>query len=103
MNSKTLTFALAVTLAGGSFVMGNAAAAERTATLAVENLWCVSCAYILQSTLADTPGVENVVIADIDRDDVGTTHVTYDDAAVSVGDLIRIANDLGYPATPMGE
>lgn len=103
MRALIPAIALAIGAMGGGFGMSAAVAGERTAILAVENLWCVSCAYILQSTLADMPGVEEVVIESIDRNDVGTTLVTFDDEAVSIEDLIRVAGDLGYPATAMEE
>ena len=40
-----------------------ASAAERTVTLAVENMYCDACPYIVKQSLAKVPGVEKVVIS----------------------------------------
>ncbi|HEB79079.1 MAG TPA: mercuric transport protein periplasmic component, partial [Rhodospirillales bacterium] len=45
-------------------VMMNAAfAAERTVTLSVENMSCVSCPYIVKKALTAIPGVKNAEVS----------------------------------------
>ena len=52
-----------------------ASAAERTVTLAVENMYCDACPYIVKQSLARIPGVEKVVVSFEQK----TATVTYDD------------------------
>ncbi len=97
-------FASLAALAAATFVSNSvpeARADEQSATLAIGGLWCVSCSYILRETLADLPGVSEVVILDIDRNDVGTTQVIFEDSVVRVDDIIQTAIDIGYPTTLM--
>ena len=60
----------AVVLAGGG-----ASAAQQTATLAVENMYCEACPYIVKRSLAAVSGVESVVVSFEQK----TATVTYDD------------------------
>ncbi len=39
------------------------AAAEKTATLAVENMYCAACPYIVKQSLAAVPGVKDVKVS----------------------------------------
>ena len=77
-------------------VLANAAAsaAERTVTLAVENMYCDTCPYIVKQSLAKVPGVEKVVIS-FERK---TAIVTYDDQKTAPDALASATTDAGYPS-----
>ena len=53
----------AVTMGLTLLVPPAALAAEKSVTLAVENMTCVACPHIIKGSLAAVPGVINVVIA----------------------------------------
>ena len=76
-----------------------AAAAQRTVTLALDDLWCPSCAYIVKRTLASLPGVEAV---DVSYDDK-RARVTYDDAATDTTALTEATARVGFPSRTMTE
>ena len=59
---------------------GPAWAEERTVTLAVDNLFCASCPYIVKHTLAAVPGVRDVEVSYEEK----TAVVTFDDAKTDV-------------------
>jgi len=69
-------------------------AGERTVTLAVENMTCASCLYIVRKTLESVPGVIHVEV--LFRQ--GTALVTYDDATADVAKMTALTAGLGYPS-----
>ena len=71
-------------------------AAEKTVTLAVENMTCSACAHIVKGSLAAVPGVSEVLISFKDK----TATVTYDDAKAAIPLLVRATTDAGYPSAP---
>jgi periplasmic mercuric ion binding protein len=71
-------------------------AAERTVTLAVENMTCGACPHIVKGSLAAVPGVSQVLISFKDK----TATVTYDDAKAAIPLLVRATTDAGYPSAP---
>src|SRR6476646_1254089 len=71
-----------------------ASAAERTVTLAVENMYCEACPYIVKESLAKVPGVEEVVVSFEHK----TATVTYDDQKTSVDVLTFATTHSGYPS-----
>ena len=71
-------------------------AAERTVTLAVENMTCSACPHIVKGSLAAVPGVSQVLISFKDK----TATVTYDDAKAAIPLLVRAIADAGYPSAP---
>ncbi len=73
-----------------------ASAAEKTVTLAVENMTCTACPHIVKGSLAAVPGVSHVVISFEDK----TATVTYDDAKAAIPALVRATTDAGYPSAP---
>lgn len=76
-------------------VFANAAEAEeRTVTLELGNLYCPSCAYIVQSTLASVPGVADCKVSYQQK----TASVTYDDTKTDVAVLTAATTDLGFPS-----
>ena len=71
-----------------------ASAAERTVTLAVDNMYCDSCPYIVKQSLAKVPGVEKVVVS-FERK---TSTVTYDDQKTAPDALTSATTQAGYPS-----
>ena len=72
------------------------AAAERTVTLAVENMTCALCPITVKRAISAVPGVASV---EVDMD----THsavVTFDDAATSPERLAEASTNAGFPAHP---
>ena len=74
-------------------------AAERTVTLAVGNLFCASCPYIVKQTLAQVPGVRRVDVSYSRK----TAVVTFDDAKTNVAALTDATSDMGFPSTLKGQ
>ena len=74
-----------------------ASAAERTVTLAVENMYCDTCPYIVKQSLAKVPGVDKVVIS-FERK---TAIVTYDDQKTAPDALASATTHAGFPAKVM--
>ncbi len=71
-------------------------AAEKTVTLAVENMTCSACPHIVKGSLSAVPGVIHVVVSFEDK----TATVTYDDAKAAIPALVRATTDAGYPSAP---
>ena len=76
-----------------------AAAAERTVTLALEDLWCPSCAYIVKRTLAALPGVEAVEVSYAEK----RARITYDDDALDTAALTEATAAAGFPSQVLVE
>ena len=81
---------LAVTLLAG----GAALAAERTVTLAVDNLYCDACPYIVKQSLAHVDGVSQVAVSF----EKMTATVTYDDEKTTLTALTAATTKAGYPS-----
>lgn len=100
---RTLVLSGALFL-GGAGLVGqpatvSAVAAERTVTLAVDNLKgnCPSCAFIVRQSLSDVDGVAGVEVSMQN----GTVTVIYDDAKlVDVAALSQATAAVGFPARP---
>jgi mercuric ion binding protein len=69
-------------------------AAERSVTLAVDNMTCAMCGPTVKKALTRVGGVGKVEVAT----DKGTTTVTFDDAKATVAALIVATTNAGYPA-----
>jgi mercuric ion binding protein len=81
-------FAAAV-LAGGV-----ALAAERTVTLAVDNMSCLACPYIVEQSLARVQGVKDVTVSF----EAKTATVAYDDQETTPAALTDATEAAGYPS-----
>lgn len=77
---------------------GNAVAAERRATLRVENMYCASCPFIVKRTLASVPGVTNVEISYEEATAVAVAIVDYEDTKADVAALTAATSDIGFPS-----
>jgi mercuric ion binding protein len=71
-------------------------AGERTVTLAVENVGCVTCAPIVKRTLFRMPGVSLVVVAELNGAAAAT--VSFDDGQVTPEAMTRAVTNAGFPA-----
>ncbi len=90
--SKFVTFCAL----GLSLLASPASAAERTVTLAVENMDCAACPYTVRASLETVPGVTNVVVSYKGK----TAVVTYDDARANLKELTTATTKAGYPSQP---
>ena len=84
--------AFAVGIAASSAVM----AADRTITLAVSNMDCAACPFIVKGSLEAVPGVAKVVVSFKAK----TATVIYDDAKADVNQLTSATTKAGYPSAP---
>jgi len=73
-----------------------ASSAERTVTLAVENMSCAACPLTVRASLEAVPGVTKVVVSYKDK----TAVVTYDDARANLKALATATTNAGYPSGP---
>jgi mercuric ion binding protein len=74
-----------------------ASAAQQTVTLAVDNMYCEACPYIVKQSLAKVPGVEDVAVSFEQK----TATVTYDDRTATLDALISATTRAGYPSKPV--
>jgi periplasmic mercuric ion binding protein len=72
----------------------SASAAERTVILAVANMYCEACPYIVKQSLARIPGVEQVVVSFEHK----TAKVIYDDQKTGPDAFISVTTQAGYPS-----
>lgn len=84
----TMIFAATVLTAGLGM------AAEKTVTLAVENMYCASCPYIVKRSLQRVAGVSKVTVSYKQK----TATVTFDDAKTKVAALTDATFEAGYPS-----
>jgi len=90
---KTVRFvALAFGLASSSVAF----AGEKTVTLAVKNLYCADCPFIVKKSLEGVPGVAKAVVSLKDK----TAIVTFDDTKTDVSVLTNATTKAGYPSHP---
>jgi periplasmic mercuric ion binding protein len=91
--SKLLT---AAAVALSVLVASSALAAEKTITLAVTNMYCADCPFIVKKSLEGVPGVAKVTVSYKDK----TAIVTYDDSMADVKALTTATTNAGYPSAP---
>jgi mercuric ion binding protein len=90
---------LAVVVLGlGLLVSSAAVAAEKTITLAVQNMFCADCPFIVKKSLEAVPGVAKATVSFKDK----TAIVTYDDGKADVKSLTKATTNAGYPSAPKG-
>ena len=80
----------------GLFASSTALAAEKTVTLAVENMYCAACPHTVKASLEAVPGVTKVAVSNKDK----TAIVTFDDAKTNVSALTAATTNAGYPSSP---
>jgi mercuric ion binding protein len=92
MNKLLALAAFAVGIVASPAVM----AADRTITLAVNNMDCAACPSIVKGSLEAVPGVAKVAVSFKDK----TATVIYDDAKANVNELTSATTKAGYPSAP---
>jgi mercuric ion binding protein len=80
----------------GNIASPAAMAADRTITLAVNNMDCAACPSIVKGSLEAVPGVAKVAVSFKDK----TATVVYDDAKADVNQLTSATTKAGYPSAP---
>ena len=90
--SKLFAFAAAV----GALTSSAVFAADETVTLAVKNMYCADCPFIVKKSLEAVPGVSKVTVSYKDK----TAIVIYDDTKVDVMALTTATTKAGYPSAP---
>ena len=71
-------------------------AAEKTITLAVKNMYCADCPFIVRKSLEAVQGVSKAVVSYKDK----TAVVTYDDSRADIAALTHATTQAGYPSAP---
>lgn len=69
-------------------------AGERTVTLAVENMTCAICPYIVKQSLAGVPGVIRAEVSFENK----TASVTFDDARAHLAAITAATAEVGFPS-----
>lgn len=85
-----------VALGLGLVASSIALAGERTVTLAVKNMYCADCPFIVKKSLEAVPGVDKAVVSLKDK----TAIVIFDDAKADVSALTKATTSAGYPSAP---
>lgn len=70
-------------------------AAEQTATLEVQNVYCQACPAVVRAALSSVPGVSQVTISDTIP--VATATVRFDDTKTNVRTLADTTTKAGFP------
>jgi len=91
--TKLLT---SVALAVDVLVSSAAFAADKTITLAVKNMYCADCPFIVKKSLEAVPGVAKAIVTYKDK----TAVVTFDDSKTNVNALTTATTNAGYPSAP---
>ena len=78
------------------FASSTAFAADRTITLAVQNMYCDACPLIVKKSLEAVPGVARAAVSYKDK----TAVVTFDDIKTNVNALTTATKNAGYPSAP---
>lgn len=71
-----------------------ALAGEQTVTLAVENMTCVTCPYIVKQSLAGVPGVIHAEVSFQNK----TAVVTFDDTRADLAVITEATAEVGFPS-----
>lgn len=85
-----------VAFAVGIIASPAAMAADRTITLAVNNMDCAACPSVVKGSLEAVPGVVKVAVRFKEK----TATVVYDEAKADVNQLTSATTKAGYPSAP---
>ncbi len=69
-------------------------AAEKTVILSIKNMSCITCPYIVKSSLSDVSGVISVDVSFNDK----IAQITFDDSTTNIQDLTDATADVGFPS-----
>jgi len=87
----------ALVLAAALSAPGATMAAEKTVTLAVDNMYCSACPHTVKQSLAKVAGVKTAAVSYEKK----TATVTYDDQKTTVAALTQATTQAGYPSHPI--
>ena len=87
----------ALAIATALWAAGTAMAAEKSVTLAVDNMYCSACPHIVKQSLAKITGVGEVAVSYEKK----TATVTYDDQQTTLAALTAATTQAGYPSHPI--
>lgn len=87
----------AMIVTGTLLISGGAIAAERTVTLAVDNMYCELCPRMVKKSLTKIEGVSQVAVSFEKK----TATVTYDDKKTTPAALTAATTSAGYPSRPV--
>ena len=76
---------------------GAAIAADKTVTLAVDNMYCSACPHIVKQSLTKVTGVMTAAVSYEKK----TSTVTYDDQKTTLAALTAATTEAGYPSHPI--
>ena len=101
LTSVALGLLLLLGLTGGFLRLGGVeaiagGAGEKTVTLAVKNMYCADCPFIVKKSLEAVPGVAKATVSYKDK----TAVVIYDDSKTTVPALVKATTEAGYPSAP---
>jgi len=88
----------ALVLAAVLSAAGQAMAAEKTVTLAVDNMYCSACPHTVKQSLAKVAGGEVAVSYE-----KKTAIIIYDDQKTTLAALTAATTQAGYPSHPITE
>jgi len=89
----------AIAIAAVLSVAGPAMAAEKTVTLAVDNMYCSACPHTVKQSLAKVAGVGEVAVSYEKK----TAIIIYDDQKTTLAALTAATTQAGYPSHPITE
>ena len=92
MNKLLMSTAFSLCLLAPSAAL----AAEKTVTLAVQNMYCAACPHTVKASLEAVKGVTKVAVSYEDK----TATITFDDAKTGVDALTAATTNAGYPSSP---
>ena len=72
---------------------------EKSVTLIVEKMTCVSCPYIVKKSLTRTEGVKSAEVVFDEKKAI----VVFDEDETSIEQLIAATTDVGFPSTLLAE
>ena len=75
---------------------GAAMAEQRTVTLAVDNMYCEACPYMVKKTIEKVSGVSKVTVSFKEK----TVLIMFDDVRTDVKELTNAATSAGFPSIP---
>ena len=76
---------------------GTATAADKTVTLAVDNMYCSACPHIVKQSLTRVTGVKTAAVFYEKK----TATVTYNDQKTTLAALTAATTQAGYPSHPI--
>jgi len=87
------------TILGLALMSTSAIAAEKTVKIAVSELSCPSCVYIVSTSMKSVPTVKVVSFLQGKNWWEGVFTVSYDDATATPDMIVKAVFDNGYPAS----